>query len=95
MQLSRLMPKPCPACMRLRARFVRWLGIALGVMEPLKETPMEQPQTQVNGPAVIGELYLQVVSLSAQLNAANAQIAALKARYEPESKKEPDLKAVP
>ena len=77
----------CKICMTLRARFVRWLGITLGVMEPIKENRMEQPQqgfTMDQITSIIGTKELELIAL-------RLEIGRLKAKYEPQ---EPRLEAV-
>jgi len=72
------MKKPCPLCMSLRARFVRWLGITLGVMEPKKEKPVEQTGfTQDQIAAIIGQKELELIALRMQLGAAMKRIEEL------------------
>jgi len=85
------MKKPCPICMSLRARFVRWLGITLGVMVPIKEkreVRMEWTQDQIA--AVIGSKELEIISLRMQLARAQSRLKEL----EPESEQKPTLKEV-
>ena len=91
------MKKPCKLCMSLRAKFVRWLGVRLGVMEPLKEKPMEQPKgfTQDQISAIVGAKELELIALRMQLAAALQENAALKEKYEPQQEKKTELKAVP
>ena len=84
------MLKPCAKCMTLRAKFVRWLGISLGVMEHIKEKQM-QPQktgfTQDEISAIIGAKELELIGLRMQFAAVAAERDALKAKYEPEEGK--------
>ena len=71
---------PCPLCMSLRAKFVRWLGIRLGVMEPIKEKKMEQPTeglSQLEVFAVIGQLRLQVELKDKQILILQARVREL------------------
>ena len=77
----------CKTCMTLRAKLVRWLGIRLGVMEPIKEKPMEQQQgfTMDQITAIIGTKELELIAL-------RLEIGRLKAKYEPAP--EPNLKVV-
>ncbi len=78
-----LMKKPCPLCMSLRAKFVRWLGVRLGVMEPIKEKPVEQKGfTQDQLAAIVGSKEMEIIALRLQLNALAQENSALKAKYE-------------
>ncbi len=65
--------------MSMRAKFVRWLGIVLGVMEPIKEKPMEQQQgfTQDQINTIVGAKEMEIISLRMQLGAALKRIAEL------------------
>ena len=72
--------KPCPLCMSLRAKFVRWLGVTLGVMKPM-EKPIEQPQqtgfNQDQIAAIIGQKELEIIALRLQLQQARQRISEL------------------
>ncbi len=88
--------KPCPLCMTLRAKFVRWLGVQLGVMrqettpQPKKEQRMEFTNDQIA--AIIGTKEIELIGARMQMQAMQARIAELEAKYEP--KPEQKLKAV-
>jgi len=73
------MKKPCPLCMSIRAKFVRWLGVTLGVMKPMEEKPQQQPAgfTQDQLAAIIGTKELEIIALRLQLNQARQHIAEL------------------
>ncbi len=75
----------CLKCMTYRARFVRWLGIKLGVMEPLKEKLMEEPKgfTQDQISAIIGVKELELIALRMQLNNAMQRIKELESKDVP------------
>ena len=62
---------PCQTCMKLRARFVLWLGKVLGVMTDApqpKETRMEWTMDQLM--AIIGNKEVEIIGLRMQLSAA-------------------------
>ncbi len=74
--------KPCAKCMTMRAKVVRWLGIKLGVMEPIKEqskkdSRMEMSQDQIF--AIIGTKEVEIIALRLQL----AEVMRRLAKYEP------------
>lgn len=71
--------------MTLRAKFVRWLGIRLGVMEPIKEKPMQQQAgfTQDQIAAIVGSKEMEIIALRLQVSALAQERDALKAKYEP------------
>ena len=84
------MKKPCVKCMTLRAKFVRWLGITLGVMEPLKEQPKEVQKMEFTPQQAlikIGALALENDVLMGQLRQVAEERDALKAKYEPQEAK--------
>ena len=86
--------KPCPLCMSLRAKFVRWLGVRLGVMEPIKEKPMEQDPTQMTQGevlALIGKLTIDIAARDKIIALQQQRIAQLSP---PEPEKKPDLEIV-
>lgn len=76
--------------MRLRARFVRWLAIKLGVMTPQKEERMPQQMqwSQDQIAAIIGTKELEIISLRMQVAALTERLK----QYEPADK--PNLEAV-
>lgn len=58
--------KSCAKCMRLRARFVRWLAMMLGVMEPQKETSkVEWNLDQLM--SIIGNKEVEIIGLRMQV----------------------------
>ena len=76
----------CKTCMTLRAKFVRWLGVKLGVMrneEPIKEKKMEMNIDQLM--AIIGNKEVELIAL-------RMEVARLNALLKPEDK--PKLAAV-
>ena len=77
--------KPCAKCMTLRAKFVRWLGIRLGVMEPIKEKPMQQQAgfTQDQIAAIVGAKEMEIIALRLQVSTLAQERDALKEKYEP------------
>jgi len=81
----------CKKCMTLRAKFVRWLGIRLGVMEPIKEQPKKETRmewTQDQIAAVIGTKELELISMRMQLAQALARIKELEPAVQEEKKLE-------
>ena len=86
------MKKPCPLCMSLRAKFVRWLGMRLGVMEPIKqfkEKPMESTSlSQMELLAVLGQKELDVTVWRKRCGELEERLK----KYEPEQK--PELEVV-
>lgn len=63
--------------MRLRARFVRWLAFALGVMQPEKEkSAMEFSTDQIM--AILGNKEVEIIGLRMQV----AQLAEKVRKYE-------------
>ncbi len=69
----------CLICKTLRANFVRWLGVKLGVMTDVvpreKEIRMEFTQDQIA--AVIGSQQLELIGLRMQLAQAQKRIEEL------------------
>lgn len=70
----------CKTCMKLRARFVLWLGKVLGVMtDAPKEKPMQQTGfTQDQIAAIIGTKEMELIALRMELQAARMEIERLK-----------------
>ncbi len=81
--------------MTMRAKFVRWLGVLLGVMrtveeqKPKQEKSMEFTNDQIA--AIIGTKEIELIGARMTIQQLSARIAELEAKYEP---KKPDLKAV-
>jgi len=73
--------KTCPKCKTLRARFVKWLGVTLGVMTDAppqkKEQRMEIGLDQLM--AIIGNKEVENISLRMKV----AQLEALLKEFEP------------
>lgn len=84
----------CKTCMTLRAKFVLWLGKALGVMEDQPEPKKEQRMEFTPQQALIkiGAMALELDILAGQLQQVAAERDALLAKYEPQEK--PALKEV-
>jgi hypothetical protein len=89
------MLKPCPLCMTIRAKFVRWLGVRLGVMRAVDEPKPKQEQrmefTNDQIAAIIGTKEIELIGMRMQMQVMQARINELEAKYEP---KKPELKAV-
>ena len=74
--------------MSLRAKFVRWLGVTLGVMKPMEEKPQQQVGfTQDQLAAIVGSKELEIIALRLQLQQARQRISELEGA-------KPALKAV-
>lgn len=75
-----LLVSTCKTCMKLRARFVLWIGKILGVMtDAPKERKVEQRGfTQDQIAAIIGTKEMELIALRMELQAAHAEIERLK-----------------
>ena len=83
----------CKTCMTLRAKFVRWLGIRLGVMEPIKEKQMDAPKID---PAQLteAEVFTMLGKLQVENMAQAKRLAFMQARIDTLEKPEAKLEVV-